>query len=109
MHRPFRLNVPTPSEPMHWQAQKKCLVDDSTRKEDFVQYDEWPDLGIPQDWPFGEYAIIHAIATTRESYRISLKKPLQTYQRHRERKAREELRKALVITKILDFFYIHFV
>jgi hypothetical protein len=66
---------------------KECLVDGSTRKEDFVQYDERADIGIPQDWPFGEDVIIHAIATTGENYRVSLEKPLQTYERHRERKA----------------------
>jgi hypothetical protein len=41
---------------------KKCLVDSSTMKEDFNQYDDQADLGIPQDWPFGEDVIIHGLA-----------------------------------------------
>lgn len=69
-------------------AAKRCLIDDNTKKEDFAHYDERNDLSLPQDWPFGEDVIVHAIALSGQNYLVSLKTPPAAYQRHRERKFR---------------------
>lgn len=69
-------------------AAKRCLIDDNTKKEDFAHYDERSDLNLPQDWPFGEDVIVHAVALSGQNYLVSLKTPPAAYQRHRERKFR---------------------
>lgn len=67
-------------------AAKRCLIDGNIRREDYAQYDERDDLSMPQDWPFGEDVIVHAVSANGENYLVSLKIPPFAYERHHKRK-----------------------
>jgi hypothetical protein len=56
-------------------AALQCLLvkDGSIKKNDYAQYDEREDLKPQADWPFGDDAIVHAIAQTGENYLVEVK------------------------------------
>ncbi|KAK3987716.1 hypothetical protein QBC44DRAFT_399966 [Cladorrhinum sp. PSN332] len=52
-------------------AAAKGLLSD--QKDEFAQYDERDDAKPNEDWPFGEDAIVHAVAHTGENYEVAVK------------------------------------
>jgi hypothetical protein len=66
-------------------AALQCLVadDGSIKKGDYAQYDERDDLNNKDDWPFGEEAMVHAIAQTGENYLVEIKTTLGAHKHHK--------------------------
>lgn len=64
------------------EAAKWCLLIDGGTEADFAQFDSRGDLDQPEDWPYGEDVLIHAVAQTGENYLITLRTPPAAYLRH---------------------------
>lgn len=65
------------------EAAKKCLLSDDVTVADYAQYDQRDLLKPPEDWPFGEDVLVHAVANTGENFLISLTTPPKAYLRFR--------------------------
>jgi len=54
-------------------AAKRALIDVTTTKESYVEYDEKDDGENLDEWPYGDDTYIHAVAGTGENFLVSVK------------------------------------
>ncbi|KAK3937364.1 hypothetical protein QBC46DRAFT_392898 [Diplogelasinospora grovesii] len=69
-----------------FKAAKEVLLAGELEKKDFDQYDE-RDEELPEDWPFGDDVVVHAVAPTGENYSVAVRTIPGAHEKHHKRRA----------------------